>query len=272
MRRIYILGYINPEQYEKRKPIQKRVAEYWLRMGYEVHVLDPTFSQAEYDAFMPPNTVRHSDKNFSHISYARNWAIDNACIEGVDDFIAIADNDCTLRDMRDYEVDVNDLLTALHQSDADAIFASPPTSFIKEFFDTNEYARTHLVLTSENQFKSSLCWVHTKTKHRFDEWYDQPYKHFPITPGEDGDFGLRGKMHGYKIRLAKQLIQHEHGGIASSTWCPNTHERGDKPWLVRLDISNMISFNNNYNHQFGKRDLIKLPGVYVPADELFGEI
>ena len=269
MRRIYILGYINPEQYEKRKPIQKRVAEYWLRMGYEVNVLDPTFSQEEYDAFMPPNTVRHSDKNFSHIAYARNWAIDNACIEGVDDFIAIADNDCTLRDMRDYEVDVNDLLAALHQSDADVVFASPPTSFINEFFTTNDNAQTHLVLTNENTFKGSLLWVHTKTKHRFDEWYDQPYKHFPITPGEDGDFGLRGKMNGYKIRLAKQLIQHEHGGIASSTWCPNTHERGDKPWLQRLDINNMISFNNNYNHQYGKRDLIKLPGVYVPADELF---
>ena len=269
MRRIYILAYINAQQLAVRKPIQSRVAQYWLDMDYEVHVLDSVFTQEEYNEFMPANTIRHSNENFRHISYARNWAIDHATSEGVDDFIAIADNDCTLRDMRDYGVDVHDLLTALHDSDADVVFASPPTSFIREFFVSNEYAQTHLVLTNENTFKGSLLWVHTKTKHRFDTWYDKPYKQFPITPGEDNDFGLRGKMGGYKIRLAKQLIQHEHGGITASTWCPNTEERGDKPWLVRLDINNMISFNNNYNHQFGKRDLIKLPGVYIPADELF---
>lgn len=269
MRRIYILAYINAEQFALRKPIQAKITQYWLDKNYEVHVLDSVFTQQEYDAFMPQSAIRHSDEKFRHISYARNWAINHASADGVNDFIAIADNDCTLRDMSDYDLDTEDLLTALHCSDADVVFASPPTSFIKEFFNTNEYSNTHLVLTSENTFKGSLLWVHTKTKHRFDEWYDQPYKHFPITPGEDGDFGLRGKMHGYKIRLAKQLIQHEHGGIASSTWCPNTHERGDKPWLQRLDINNMISFNNNYNHQYGKRDLIKLPNVYLPSDALF---
>lgn len=269
MRRIYILGYINPEQYEKRKPIQARVAQYWLDMGYEVNLLDPTFTEKEFYEFMPKSVIRHSDENFRYIPYSRNWAIDHATSQNYDDFVAIADNDCTLRDMSDYDLDVKDLLDALHESDAEAIFGSPPTSFIKEFFDSNEHARTHLVLTSENQFKSSLCWVHTKSAHRFDRWYEQPYKNFRITPGSDADFGLRGKMNGVKIRLAKQLIQHEHGGIGASTW-DNTMERsGVKQWLVRLNISNMTSFNNNYNHQFGKRDLIKLPGVYVPADELF---
>jgi hypothetical protein len=269
MRRIYILAYINAEQIALRKPIQAKITQYWLDKNYEVHVLDSVFTQQEYDAFMPQSAIRHSDEKFRHISYARNWAINHASADGVNDFIAIADNDCTLRDMSDYDLDTEDLLTALHCSDADVVFASPPTSFIKEFFNTNEYSNTHLVLTSENTFKGSLLWVHTKTKHRFDEWYDQPYKHFPITPGEDGDFGLRGKMDGYKIRLAKQLIQHEHGGVKSSNWCTNTHERGDKPWLQRLDINNMISFNNNYNHQYGKRDLIKLPNVYLPSDALF---
>lgn len=269
MRRIYILGYINPEQYEKRKPIQADVADWWQRRGYEVHVLDSVFTLEEYDEFMPPNTVRHCKSKFKHISYARNWAIEHATKDGVDDFIAIADNDCTLRDMSDYEVDYYDLLSALHSSDSDVIFASPPTSFIKEFFINNDNSQTHLVLTNENTFKGSLLWVHTRTEHRFDTWYDQPYKQFAITPGEDGDFGLRGKMNNVKIRLAKQLIQHEHGGIGVSTWCTNTHERVDKPWLERLEINNMISFNNNYNHQFGKRDLIKLPGIYIPADELF---
>ena len=268
-RRIYILGFINEQQFEKRKPIQAKVAEYWLRMGYEVHLLDPTFTEQEFYDFMPKQVIRHSDDNFRFIPYSRNWAIDHATSENYNDFVAIADNDCTLRDMSDYEVDVNDLLTALHKSDADAIFASPPTSFINAFFDKNEYAQTHLVLTSENQFKSSLCWVHTKTKHRFDRWYEKPYKNFRITPGSDADFGLRGKMNGHKIRLAKQLIQHEHGGIGASTW-DNTMERsGVKQWLVRLDINNMTSFNHNYNHQFGKRDLIKLPNVYLPIDELF---
>lgn len=271
MRRIYILGYINPKQYQRRKPIQSKVAQYWLDMGYEVHVLDPTFTEQEYNTFMPIGTIRHYNTKFNEISFTRNWAINHAYIDGVDDYIAIADNDCTLRDMSDYDLDIKDLLDTLHNSDADAIFASPPTSFIKEFFTSNEYAQTHLVLTNENTFKGSLLWVHTKTKHRFDTWYDQPYKQWNITPGEDGDFGLRGKMNNIKIRLAKQLIQHEHGGIGASTWCPNTEDRGDKPWLQRLDIDNMTSFNNNYNHQFGKRDLIKLPGVYVPADELFGE-
>lgn len=268
-RRIYILGYINDQQFEKRKPIQAKVAQYWLDRDYQVHVLDSVFTGEQYDEFMPSNTVRHTDTKFKHICYARNFAIDHATSEGVNDFIAIADNDCTLRDMSDYDLDVNDLLVSMHTSDSDVIFASPPTSFIKEFFKNNDNSQTHLVLTNENTFKGSLLWVHTRTEHRFDTWYDQPYKQFAITPGEDGDFGLRGKMNNVKIRVAKQLIQHEHGGITTSTWCPNTEDRGDKPWLERLEIDNMISFNNNYNHQFGKRDLIKLPNVYLPIDELF---
>jgi len=47
MRRIYILGYINPEQYEKRKPIQADVVDWWQRRGYEVHVLDSVFKYSK---------------------------------------------------------------------------------------------------------------------------------------------------------------------------------------------------------------------------------
>ena len=258
-RRIYILGYINEQQFEKRKPIQARVASFWLMMGYDVHVLDSVFTETEFYDFMPKDVVRHSNAKFKHICFARNFAIDHATSEGVDDFIAIADNDCTLRFMDDFDLDVIDLLDAMHTSDADVIFASPPADFHSNFFKDNKKARTHLLLHNQNNFKGSLLWVHTKTDHRFDTWFDEARYGFAITPTEDNDFGLRGKRLGYKIRIAKQLKMHEHGGIKSSTWCPDTSIRTQyKPADERNDRECKKTWNKKYNQKYKTPDYIEI--------------
>jgi hypothetical protein len=258
MREIFILGYIAPEVFEKRLEKQKTVCEYWLEHGYRVHVLDSVLDDQTWSNNFSSEIVRLRDERFKQICYARNTALEYT---STDDLVILADNDAKLRDMSDYGLDTFELVDILHdKSDADIVYAAPPTMFIKDYFTNTEHARSHLELGNQNSFKGTLMWVRGSCSHRFDTRFDEPYEIFPFRPGEDYYFGITGKMNNYKVRLAKQLIQWELGGVGQSNWCRNTKDRSRYDTCAEFfpDNFDKRKFNRSYAETWGRRDLLDM--------------
>ena len=268
-----MLGYIGGKHAEKRKRLQRETCEWWMSKNHEVIVLDPTFTEQEFYDFMPRTVDRIEMSDFNHICRARNFALKHATKSHTKygsmygQMIVLADNDGALRDMSDYGVSTDELIDAVYASDCDIVQPKQPFGFIKEYFNKDERATTHLCLTNQNTYKGTVLFVRAGIDLEYDEWYDQPYEHHNITPGEDFDFCVRAKMNGHKVRFAENLVQYEIGSSNSSTWCHDSNRKLEvKPWVVRNEMQNIAAWNKKHNTKFGRKEYIKLSST---TDDMF---
>jgi len=260
----YMLGFCNND---KRREIQRKAAQFWLDKQHRVIVLDSQHTEQEFYEFMQSDVEYIHMSDFNKICRARNFALKDALRKGYyNKLIVLVDNDGALRDMSDYDVSTDELLDAVYTTDCDIIQPKRPFGFIKQFFENNDKATTHLCLTNENQFKGTVLFVRAGIDVEYDEWYDKEYEVHSLTPGEDIDFCLRAKMKGYKVRFAENLVQHELS--SSSTWA-ESRTLNVKPWVERNDMQNTTIWNNKYNRKFSRKEYITLASSNDSFSDLF---